>query len=95
VWLKGLGPVRHTRNAFEFTGEEIDIVREGDVDVVQWVPAEGCVPVRLRTIDGDETGHAEPGFADHEVGDVVQFERIGFARIDRLDDEAVAYFAHP
>jgi glutamyl-tRNA synthetase len=96
VWLKGLGPVRHTRNAFEFTGEDIDIVREGDVDVVHWVPADGSVPLRLRTMDGDETGHAEPGLTGYGSDDVVQFERVGFARIDRLDaDENVAYFAHP
>jgi glutamyl-tRNA synthetase len=96
VWLKGLGPVRHTRNAFEFTGEDIDIVREGDVDVVHWVPADGSVPLRLRTMDGDETGHAEPGLTGYGSDDVVQFERVGFARIDRLDaDENVTYFAHP
>ena len=93
VWLKGLGPVRHTRNTFEFTGEDIDVVREGDVDVVHWVPADDCVPLRLRTMDGDERGHAEPGLAGHDVGEMVQFERIGFARIDAND--AVAYFAHP
>ncbi len=96
VWLKGYGPVRHTRNAFEFIGEEIDIVREEGVDVVQWVPAETNVPVRLRTMDGDESGHAEPGIGGYVPDDVVQFERIGFARIDRIDDdETVAYFAHP
>jgi glutamyl-tRNA synthetase len=96
VWLKGYGPVRHTRNAFEFTGEDIDIVREEDVDVVHWVPADGNVSVRLRTMDGDETGHAEPGLAVYQSDDIVQFERVGFARIDRHDDEeTVAYFSHP
>ncbi|MFQ3319188.1 MAG: glutamyl-tRNA synthetase, partial [Natronomonas sp.] len=103
VWLKGLGPVQHTRNAFEFTGEDLDIVREEGVDVVHWVPADDNVPLRLRTMAGDETGHAEPGLSDYESNDVVQFERIGFARIDRLadpgeeSDEAgsVAYFTHP
>jgi len=94
VWLKGLGPVRHTRNAFEFTGEDIEVVREGNVDVVHWVPAEACVPLRLRTMDGEETGHAEPGVATCGADDVVQFERVGFARIDAHDGETVAYFAH-
>jgi glutamyl-tRNA synthetase len=96
VWLKGLGPVRHTRNAFEFTGNDIEIVREGDVDVVHWVPADDTVPLRLRTTEGDETGHAEPGLVCYAADDVVQFERIGFARIDSLpaDGEVVAYFTH-
>ena len=96
VWLKGLGPVRHTRNAFEFTGEDIEVVREGDVDVVHWVPADDAVPLRLRTMEGEATGDAEPGLAAHVADDVVQFERVGFARLDRVPDdgEAVAYFAH-
>jgi glutamyl-tRNA synthetase len=96
IWLKGYGPVRHTRDAFEFTGESIDIVRQGDVDVVHWVPADENVPVRLRTMSGDEKGHAEPGIAEYQPDEIVQFERIGFARMDRHDgDETVAYFAHP
>ena len=96
VWLKGLGPVRYDGDAFEFTDDDITVVREGDVDVIHWVPADGSVPLRLRTMDGDERGRAEPGIEAYDPDDVVQFERIGFARIDRHDgEESVAYFAHP
>ena len=95
VWLKGLGCVRHVRDAFEYTGDDIDAVREEGVDVIHWVPAEGAVPVRLRTPDGDRHGMAEPGFAEARPEAVVQFERVGFARVDRhTEDETVAYFAH-
>ncbi len=94
VWLKSLGPVRNAGDALEFTDDDIGVVRDGDVDVVHWVPADRTVSLRLRTPDGDATGHAEPGLAAHEVGDVVQFERVGYARLDRLDDGAVAYLAH-
>jgi len=96
VWLKGFGCVRHTRDAFEPTGESIEVVRDGEVDVIHWVPAAGSLPTRLRTMEGDVTGWAEPGVADYEPDALVQFERIGFARIDRHeDDELVTYFAHP
>ena len=96
VWLKGLGCVRHTRDAFEYTGDGIDVVREEGVDVVHWVPADRNVPTRLRTMDGDVSGLAEPGVAIHEADDVLQFERVGFVRLDRHEDaETVAYFAHP
>ncbi len=95
VWLKGYGCVRHTRDALEYVGDDITAVREEGVDVIHWVPAEDNVPVRLRTMDGDVEGHAEPGFAETTPDDVVQFERVGFARVDRHDrDESVAYFAH-
>jgi glutamyl-tRNA synthetase len=42
------------------------------------------------------TGHAEPGLADYDPDDMLQFERVGFIRVDRHDDEeTVTYFAHP
>ncbi len=96
VWLKGLGCFQYTRDALQYTGEDIDVVREGDVDVVHWVPAAESVPVRMRTVAGDVSGRAEPGVGDLEPDEVVQFERVGFVRIDDTDgDEVVVYYAHP
>ena len=112
VWLKGFGCVRHvdgvaegtsadqpteSDGVFEYVGDDISAVREEGVPVVHWVPATGGVPVRLRTMDGDVTGVAEPGFASTSVDELVQFERIGFARVDGHDTdgpESVAYLAH-
>ena len=94
VWLKGFGCVRHTDAGFEYAGDDIAAVREEGVPVVHWTPADG-VPTRLRTMDGDVTGAAEPDFADVPVDEVVQFERVGFARVDSVADGGrVAYFAH-
>jgi glutamyl-tRNA synthetase len=94
VWLKGLGCVRHSRDAFQFTGADIEVVREDDVDVVHWVPAGASRSALLRTPDGDVEGLVEPGVAAYEPGTLLQFERVGFARLDRIDDEVVAYYAH-
>ena len=96
VWLKGYGCVRHTRDAFEYAGDDISAVREEGVDVVHWAPADGPA-LRLRTMDGDVTGVVEPGVLDYDADDLLQFERIGFARLDALDreGESVAYFTHP
>ncbi len=96
IWLKGLGCFRVAGDTLEYTGDEIDVVREGDVDVVHWVPASESVAVRMHTPDGDVSGRAEPGVADLEPDEIVQFERVGFARIDRHEgDETVVYYAHP
>ncbi|MDQ2071498.1 glutamate--tRNA ligase [Haloarcula sp. NS06] len=98
IWLKGYGCVRHTRDAFEYTGDDIDAVREEGVDVIHWAPADGP-KFRLRTMDGDVSGVAESGLLDYDADKVVQFERIGFARLDEIADdsdaESVAYFTHP
>jgi glutamyl-tRNA synthetase len=96
VWLKGCGCVRREDDTLAFTDDDLDVVREGDVEVVHWVPADESVPVRMRTMDGDVRGYAEPGFVDYGVDDLVQFERVGFARVDDTDgDETVVYYAHP
>lgn len=95
VWLKGYGCVRHTRDAFEFTGDDISAVRDEGVDVIHWVPENDTVSVTMRTPDGDVVGEAEPDFAAVSVDEVVQFERIGFARVDEQNDgEAVVYWTH-
>ncbi len=40
-------------------------------------------------------GLGEIALRDLKVGDIVQFERIGFARLDEIkDDELIFYFAH-
>ncbi len=95
IWLKGLGCFLYTRDVLQYTGDPIDVVRDGDVDVIHWVPAEENVPLTLRTMDGDVAGWAEPGVVAYESDDIVQFERVGFARLDVVDDEAVAYYSHP
>ena len=108
VWLKGFGCVRHDGDALAFLDADIDVVREGDVDVVHWAPADGSLRTLLRTVDGDVRGYAEPAVAAVDVDSVVQFERVGFARLDTFDsvatdepdgpdgdEDLVAYYAHP
>jgi glutamyl-tRNA synthetase len=95
VWLKGWGPVRNDGGTLEFTDEGIDLVREEGVDVVHWVDADENVPVTMRTMDGDVEGHAEPGVEGYAADDLLQFERVGFCRLDAFEDgELTAYFTH-
>ena len=98
VWLMGYGCVRHTRDSLQFVGDDAEIRQNDDVDLVHWVPADGAVETRLRTPNGDVSGYAEPGVADYDADDLLQFERVGFARIDNPasgTESLVAYFAHP
>jgi glutamyl-tRNA synthetase len=107
VWLKGYGPVRREDGTLAFTGDDIEVVRDGGVPVVHWVPEEG-IPTLLCTPDGDVAGHAEPGVGASARGAMLQFERVGFARVDATGERAreqaaerghradlVAYYAHP
>jgi len=94
VWLMGYGCVRHTRDALEFVTDDASVRQEGDHDFVHWVPADS-VETRLRTPNGDIDGYAEPGVTGYDADDLLQFERVGFARLDEFGVPLVAYFAHP
>jgi glutamyl-tRNA synthetase len=65
-----------------------------DIPKIQWVTH--GVNVHLVLPDGSESrGLGEPLVASLKVDDVVQFERIGFARIDHTSKAEVrAFFAH-
>lgn len=65
-----------------------------DIPKIQWV--DHGVAARLVMPDGSEAkGLAEPSVASLRVDEIVQFERVGFARIDHVSrSEVRAYFAH-
>lgn len=60
--------------------------------IIHWAPADG-VAVQVMKPDGMDEGLGEAGIAE-ELGKVVQFERYGFVRVNKIGDPIVAYFAH-
>ena len=64
--------------------------------IIQWVPVEENVKVTIVMDDASlKTGLGESALCDLKVGDIVQFERVGFARLDEIkDDELIFYYAH-
>ncbi|MBR6993308.1 glutamate--tRNA ligase [Methanobrevibacter sp.] len=64
--------------------------------IIQWVPTEDNVDVEIVMDDASiKSGLGEGALRDLEVGSVVQFERVGFARLDEIkDDKLVFYYAH-
>ena len=94
VWLKGYGCFRYDGESITHETASLSDAREEGINFVHWVPGEENVPLRLRTMEGDVTGYAESGVRGYDVDDLLQFERVGFARIDETSDTVVAYYAH-
>ena len=65
-----------------------------EIPKIQWVTR--GIQVHLMMPDGSESrGFGEPLVGSLQVDDLVQFERVGFARIDHVSKAEVrAYFAH-
>jgi glutamyl-tRNA synthetase len=72
---------------------------------MQWVAKEAAVPCTVR-IAGDlldeagnfkpdsmreEAGFCEPSCRELAIGDIVQFERYGYARLDRKDGDGLVF----
>jgi glutamyl-tRNA synthetase len=80
--------------SFSYAGDSLAEARAAKAHIIQWLPAQGMVPCTLLTQEGEIPGACEP-LVKKELGKVVQFERIGFAKIDAAGDDGVkAYFTH-
>ncbi|WP_296857439.1 glutamate--tRNA ligase [uncultured Methanobrevibacter sp.] len=88
VEIKG-DEIKYHSTSFEDT-------RDVKARIIQWVPVEDNVNVKIVMDDASiKTGLGESALKDLKVGDVVQFERVGFAKLDEItDSELIFYFAH-
>ena len=93
--LKDLFNIRMTGDASaEYAGESLAEARKEKAPIIQWLPVEKAAPCSLLTPEGMQEGFAEPEVLNYE-GKIVQFERVGFAKIDAVENgKAVAYHTH-
>ncbi|MFY9750419.1 MAG: glutamate--tRNA ligase [Methanoregula sp.] len=80
--------------SFSYGGDSLAEARAAKAHIIQWLPAQQTLSCTLLTMEGELKGVCEPAVAG-ERGKVVQFERIGFVRIDTVTrDGVLAYFTH-
>ena len=79
-----------------YNSTSFEDARDLKAKIIQWVPVEDNVNVTIVMDDASlKKGLGEAAIKDLKVGDIVQFERVGFARLDEItDDEVIFYFAH-
>ena len=93
--LKDLFNIRITGdNTAEYAGDSLAEARKEKAAIIQWLPAETAAPCSLLTPEGIQDGFTEPDVQQY-AGKIVQFERVGFAMIDAVENgKTVAYFTH-
>lgn len=93
--LKDLFNIRITgEGSAEYAGDSLAEARAAKAPIVQWLPADAGVPCSLLTPEGTSDGYCEAAVQNYDQK-IVQFERVGFARIDSVKDGHVtAYFTH-
>ena len=93
--LKDLFNIRITgEGSAEYAGDSLAEARAAKAPIVQWLPTDAGVPCSLLTPEGTSEGYCEVAVLNYDQK-IVQFERVGFARIDSVKDGHVtAYFTH-
>ncbi|HJK05314.1 MAG TPA: glutamate--tRNA ligase [Methanocorpusculum sp.] len=93
--LKALFNIRITgEGSAEYAGDSLAEARAAKAPIVQWLPTDAGVPCSLLTPEGTSEGYCEAAVLNYDQK-IVQFERVGFARIDSVKDGHVtAYFTH-
>jgi glutamyl-tRNA synthetase len=79
----------------DYHSETYQEAKAVEAPLIHWIPA--STGVKTSVVLSDVTvveGLAEEQCKTLKQGDVIQFERFGFARIDENDGHLVAYFAH-
>ena len=78
IRLPAEAPARTTPVRAEFTSRE-----NRRIPRLQWVGRDGAVPVDILSIEGEHSqGLAERAVGEAQPRDILQFERVGFVRID-------------
>jgi glutamyl-tRNA synthetase len=84
-----------TKAEAKFVSKELDDARREKMPLIQWTLSDNFVKVRVVKPEGVIEGYGEPDLKSLKVGNIVQFERFGFVRLDEIkDDEMIFYFAH-
>lgn len=80
--------------SFSYAGDSLVEARAAKAHIIQWLPGQELVPCTLLTQEGEIAGACE-SLVKKELGNVVQFERVGFVKIDAVNDSGiVAYYTH-
>jgi glutamyl-tRNA synthetase len=78
-----------------FHSEAYTVAKRLKTLMLHWLPCDAGVPCKVVMPDGSiRKGLVEKNLTDALLGQVVQFERFGFVRVDRVNNEIVAYYAH-
>jgi len=78
----------------KFLNEDLDFAREKGAKLIHWVLKKEAVPCKVMAPDKTYKGFCEKSARNANSGEVVQFERFGFAVIEKKNGEIEAVFAH-
>lgn len=77
-----------------YLNDSIDYAKKKRLKIIQWVPVEMNVKVKVIKPHRIERGTAENQIKELNIGSIIQFIRYGFVRLDSKNGEVTFYYAH-
>ncbi len=78
----------------EYHSEDFKEARKNKAKIIHWIPTKDNKEVEVLMPDGEvKKGLAEKDF-NPKVDEIIQFERFGFCRVDKIGDKIVCCYAH-
>ncbi|PMB74216.1 glutamate--tRNA ligase [Candidatus Bathyarchaeota archaeon] len=78
-----------------FASESYEEAKKAEAPLIHWVPIGMDMPCQVVMPDATVTeGIAEKACKDLKPNDIVQFERFGFVRIDKVNAKIMVYYTH-
>ncbi len=78
-----------------FLGESYEEAKKLGAPLIHWIPFDSGVLCEVVMPDASvDKGIAEDACRVLRPNEIVQFQRFGFARVDRVNEKLTAYFAH-
>ncbi|AIY90377.1 glutamate--tRNA ligase [Geoglobus acetivorans] len=93
VRLKGFCNIRIENRKAVYLGDDIESAKKGR-NIIHWLPEGQVIGGEVITPEGTVQGLFESNAVDAE-GEVVQFERYAFCRIERAGERITAVYTHP
>ncbi|MFX1449397.1 MAG: glutamate--tRNA ligase [Promethearchaeota archaeon] len=79
----------------KYHSKDMEEARSKKFKILHWVPIKENVPIAIILEDGQiAEGLGEPYCKNIKIGEILQFERFGFVKIDRLSPQIHGFFAH-
>jgi len=78
-----------------FHSESYEEAKKLGAPLIQWIPVDSGVPCEVVMPDASVAiGIAEEACKTLSSNEIIQFERFGFVRVDKVNKKLTAYFAH-
>ena len=78
-----------------FHSESYEEARKLGAPLIHWIPMNSGIPCEVVMPDASTAnGVAEETCKKLSPNELIQFERFGFVRIDKVNKKLTAYFAH-